>query len=113
MAINTGPIGQRRLEYEIRFKRNAILDALDRRDEHPSTARVMDIRNDLFLLQGMVYAYFYMTGRWAHNTHLELNEETNSIIMLSPLSIDLVKMRDRAYNKPKTRMGNANTDRSA
>jgi hypothetical protein len=94
--------GERRLAYEIRNKRDTILFALDNRDAHPSTARITDIRRELSVLQGMVWAYLYATEKWTHNTHLELTVYTNDMAMLW-LSVDLLKMRNRAYGKPKTK----------
>jgi hypothetical protein len=87
--------GIQRLAYEIRIKRNATLDLLDKRDKLPTRVKVSDIRQNIYELQGMVYAYLYVTGRWTHNETIILNEESNNMVMLYT-SVDLIKMYERA-----------------
>jgi hypothetical protein len=94
--------GERRLAYEIRTKRNNLLDALDKYQNHPHSQaiKITDIRRDLDVLQGLVFGYIYATEKWTHNTHMTLTEEVNNIIMLW-LSVDLIKMYEQAAKKPK------------
>lgn len=92
--------GIRRLEREIRTKRNAILDALERRDQHPSTIKVTQVRYNLWILYGMVYSYLYITGRYTDPQPITANDEVNDLAMLW-LSVDLIKMRKQAYGNVK------------
>jgi hypothetical protein len=93
--------GIRRLAYEIRNKRNTILEALFRYKRNTRAVKIGDVRHDLSILQGMVWAYLYASERWTHHTPLELNEEVNELIMLQ-LSVDLIKMRNEAYGLPNS-----------
>jgi hypothetical protein len=94
------PAGRQRLESEIRVKRNTILNALDERDRRKYHHAVGDLRHDLSILQGMVYAWFYMTGLWDKMGAITLTEDINNMAMLH-LSVDLIKMRRRAYGKTR------------
>jgi len=88
-----------RLEAEIRYLRNEILNALGQNYVHKSRTgyRITDIRRDLDTLKGMVFAWLYVTGRYTAVPSLTgVTDEINDIAMLY-LSVDLAKMYERAY----------------
>jgi hypothetical protein len=95
--------GIRRLESEIRAKRNEILNALNQRYVHPRNHKITEIRRDVDELKGMVFAWLYVSGKWVNIIPIEeVNEEVNDLAMLW-LSVDLIRMIDRAYPKKAPR----------
>jgi hypothetical protein len=91
--------GIRRLEAEIRAKRNDILNALNQRYVRPRNNKITEIRREVDVLKGMVFAWLYVSGKYENITPLkEVTEEINDMAMLW-LSVDLTKMLDTAYPK--------------
>jgi len=93
--------GFRMLEREIHARRNDVLNALDQRYVHPRSSRyrIADIRSSLSVLEGLVIAYLYTNGILDGAQYpAEVTEELNDAAMMW-LSVDLIKMRDRAYPK--------------
>lgn len=90
----------RRLAAEITALRNDILTALGQNYVRPRTSKnITAIRQDLLQLKGMCIAWLYVSGKWDHVSAItELTEEVNDLCMLW-LSVDLIKMFDRAFPK--------------
>jgi|SRR5215472_16917397 len=88
-----------RLEAEIRYLRNEILNALGQHYIHKTRTgyRLTDIRRDLDTLRGMVFAWLYVNGKYTAVPSLSVvTKEVNDLSMLY-LSVDLAKMYTRAY----------------
>jgi hypothetical protein len=91
--------GIRRLEAEIRAKRNDIINALSQRYVRPRNNKITEIRRDVDTLKGMVFAWLYVSGKYDKVPALnQMTEEVNDLAMLW-LSVDLTKMIDTAYPK--------------
>jgi hypothetical protein len=91
--------GIRRLESEIRAKRNDILNSLGQRYVRPRNNKITEIRRDVDTLKGMVFAWLYISGKYDKVPALkDVTEEVNDLAMLW-LSVDLTKMLDTAYPK--------------
>lgn len=92
----------RRLTEEIKAKAANIDLALDlyAKNRHKHKIKITDIRHDLSILQGMVYSWFYVSGRWARSTPINLSHDVNSLAMYW-LGVDLIKLRQQAYYKDK------------
>jgi hypothetical protein len=89
--------GIRRLEAEIRAKRNDILNALGQRYVRPRLNKITEIRRDIDTLKGMVFSWLYVSGKWDKVPALkDVTDEINDMAMLW-LSVDLTKMLDQAY----------------
>jgi len=91
--------GIRRLESEIHAKRNDVLTALGQNFVHRTRTgyRITDIRRDLDVLKGMVYAWLYVSGKYTEIPALgAVTEDVNDLAMIW-LSVDLTKMYERAY----------------
>jgi hypothetical protein len=93
----------RRLESEIYAKRNKVMDSLTQRFVRPRQNKITDIRREVDVLRGMVLAYLYVSGKWDKiSTIGKVTEDVNDLAMLY-LSVDLIKMDDRAYPKKAPR----------
>jgi hypothetical protein len=91
--------GIRRLESEIRAKRNDILTAFSQKYVRPKNVKITQLRRDVDELKGMVFAWIYVSGKWEGIHRItEVTEQINDLIMLW-LSVDLKKMLDTAYPK--------------
>jgi hypothetical protein len=89
--------GIRRLETEIRAKRNDILNAFGQRYVRPRANSITKIRREVDELKGMVFAWLYVSSKWDGIPQLkDVNDEVNDLAMLW-LSVDLRKMLDQAY----------------
>jgi hypothetical protein len=89
--------GIRRLEAEIRAKRNDILNALGQRYVRPRQNKITEIRRDIDTLKGMVFSWLYVSGKWDKVPALkDVTDDINGMAMLW-LSVDLTKMLDQAY----------------
>lgn len=89
--------GLRRLESEIRAKRNTVLTGLGQRYVRPRQNKITELRRELDTLKGMVFAWLYVSGKWDGIPQLdEVTEAVNDLSMLW-LSVDLKKMLDQAY----------------
>jgi hypothetical protein len=89
--------GIRRLEAEIRAKRNDILNALGQRYVRPRLNKITEIRREIDTLKGMVFSWLYVSGKYDKVPALkDVNDEINDMAMLW-LSVDLAKMLDQAY----------------
>ena len=91
--------GRQLLEQEIRIRRDDILTAFGQKYVRPRNIRISDVRHKLAILEGMVVAYCIAGGHWngVWNNN-EIPEALNDAAMIW-LSVDLVKMRERAYPK--------------
>lgn len=95
--------GIRRLEAEIRAKRNDILNSLGQRYVRPRANSITNIRREVDTLKGMVFAWFYVSGKHDSITPIsEVTDDVNDLAMLW-LSVDLTKMLDTAYPKKAPR----------
>jgi hypothetical protein len=95
--------GIRRLEAEIRAKRNDILNALNQRYVRPRNNKITEIRREVDVLKGMVFSWLYVSGKWDKVPALkDVDDEINDMAMLW-LSVDLTKMLDTAYPKKAPR----------
>jgi hypothetical protein len=91
--------GIRRLEAEIRAKRNDILNALGQRYVRPRLNKITEIRREIDTLKGMVFSWLYVSGKYDKVPALkDVTDEINDMAMLW-LSVDLTKMLDQAYPK--------------
>jgi len=98
---NMADVNLNRLSAEITVLRNDILANFGQRYVRPRTAKnITAIRQDLLCLQGMCYAWLYVSGKWESVSAItELTEEVNDLTMLW-LSVDLLKMFGQAF-QPK------------
>jgi hypothetical protein len=87
-----------RLNAEITHLRNELLTELGQRYVRPRTAKnITAIRQDLLRLQGMCYAWLYVSGKWDNVAAITgLTEEVNDLCMIW-LSVDLIKMFGNAF----------------
>lgn len=89
--------GIRRLEAEIRARRNTVLTGLTQRFVRPRQNKITDLRRELDTLKGMVFAWLYVSGKWDIVQPITLvTDDVNDAAMLW-LSVDLKKMYDQAY----------------
>lgn len=89
--------GIRRLEAEIRAKRNLVLTGLQQRFVRPRTNKITDLRRELDTLAGMVFAWLYVSGKWDIVQPITIiTDDVNDAAMMW-LSVDLKKMYDQAY----------------
>lgn len=89
--------GIRRLEAEIRVKRNLVLTGLTQRFVRPRQNKITDLRRELDELKGMVIAWLYVSGKWDIIQPVTLvTDDVNDLAMMW-LSVDLKKMYDSAY----------------
>jgi hypothetical protein len=91
--------GIRRLEAEIRAKRNDILNELSQRYVRPRLHNITKIRREVDTLKGMVFAWLYVSGKWEGVSALNTVTETVNDLAMLWLSVDLLKMDNAAYPK--------------
>jgi hypothetical protein len=84
----------RRLESEIRTKYDAIIAAIDLHTRKPRKARITDIRREINILQGMVFAWFYVSGRWNRAQPIAMSHDVNNLAMYW-LGVNIVDLQRR------------------
>jgi hypothetical protein len=90
----------RRLESEIRTKYDAIIAAIDLHNRSPRKIHITDIRKEINILQGMVYAWFYVSGRWNRVQPIVMSHDVNNLAMYW-LGVNVLDLQRRTTPRSK------------